>query len=441
MNKTPLPISGFPERLPAQRIAELAMTETIRRRYELAGFVPLETPAVERLEVLTAKGGIQRQIYQLTRPAADGKDNAHALGLHFDLTVPLARYVVQHASDLTFPLRRWQHQKVWRGERPQHGRAREFAQFDIDVVGRGQLDELHDAEVLATMGQTLDAIGLSRAVVHVSHRRILEALTEHFSVEAAPVLQQVDKLARDGLDAVLERIARLGGPSPLTGAVRNLLVSATLDEAEALFTRLGAAVDGVHALRRIVDAATELGANRLLVDFSIARGLDYYTGLVVETLVPGHEQWGSICSGGRYDNLAAHFGNHRYPGVGVSIGVTRLFDLLVASGDVEARRASPADVLVATQDRDLRLHDYLGITRALRAAGHRTELYLELRPLRAQLADAAAKGIPLVVVAGERELDAHAVALRDMTRRTQVDVPIADLPSVVTDVLHSHTEE
>jgi histidyl-tRNA synthetase len=441
MNKMPLPISGFPERLPAQRIAELAMTETIRRQYELAGFAPLETPAVERLEVLTAKGGIQRQIYQLTRPAADGKDSAHALGLHFDLTVPLARYVVQHASGLTFPLRRWQHQKVWRGERPQHGRAREFAQFDIDIVGRGQLDELHDAEVLATMSQALDAIGLSRAVVHVSHRRILEALTGHFGVAAAPVLQQVDKLARDGLEVVLGRVAELDGPAGLTGAVRDLLRCATLDEAERLLARVGADVDGVHALRRIVLAAGELGAEGMLVDLSIARGLDYYTGLVVETLVPGHEQWGSICSGGRYDNLAAHFGNQRYPGVGVSIGVTRLFDLLVESGDVQAHRASPAAVLVTTQDRDLRLHDYLAIARSLRAAGHRTELYLEPRPLREQLADAAAKGIPLVVVAGERELDARAVALRDMTRRTQVDVPLADLPSVVTDVLHSHTEE
>jgi histidyl-tRNA synthetase len=432
-------ISGFPEWLPAEQIAENRLTGKIRATYERFGFSPIETPAVERAEVLTAKGGVQRQIYGLTRPAADGVDRSgQALALHFDLTVPTARYVVQHERDLQFPFRRYQHQKVWRGERAQRGRFREFAQFDIDVIGRGELDILHDAEVLVVTAEVLAAIGLDDARIHVSHRRILGALAEAAGIgEPDRFLAIVDRTARDGAAAVLDEVRDLHAPAWLADSLGALLSAEDLDGARRVLRATGAEDDGVDSLQRIVDAARGLGipAEKLVVDVSIARGLDYYTGMVVETFVGGEEQWGSICSGGRYDNLASHFGSREFPGVGVSIGVTRLFDLMLKSGRLEPAASSPAAVLVTTMSRQSHLDTYLSLARRLRDAGHNTETYLQDRPLRDQLADAAAKGIPLVLIAGEQELDEGAVALKDMRSGVQTVVPAAELEQRVATAL------
>ncbi|HKG40495.1 MAG TPA: histidine--tRNA ligase [Conexibacter sp.] len=433
------PISGFPELLPAHQRALDALIEKIRTTYERCGFTPIETPAVERADVLTAKGGVQRQIYGLTRPAVDRADaDAPEIALRFDLTVPTARFVVQHEAQLQFPLRRYQHQRVWRGERAQRGRFREFAQFDIDIIGRGGLDDLHDAEVIAVMAQALAAIGLADARIHVSHRRVLTALTEAAGLDGADgMLATIDRAGRAGVEAVLADLARQEVPEPLVTSVGRLLACTTLEEVRGVLEDAGASADGVDALQRIVESAVVLGTprERMVLDFSIARGLDYYTGLVVETFVPGHERWGSICSGGRYDNLASHFGSRTFPGVGVSIGVTRLFDLLVKARRVEIGAATPAVVLVCTPERDRYLTSYLDLARRLRAAGHDTELFLQRRPLRDQLTTAARKGIPLVVIAGERELAEEAVGLKDMRDGVQRLVPIDELPERVAELL------
>lgn len=432
-------ISGFPEWLPEERIAELRLLDTIRETYERFGFAPIETAAVERQDVLTAKGGVQRQIFGLNRPADDAEDGARqALALHFDLTVPTARYVVQNERDLSFPWRRYQHQKVWRGERAQRGRFREFAQFDIDIIGREKLDELHDAEVVVVTARVLEELGLGDAEIHLSHRGVLGALTEAAGIGSSDkILATVDRVARAGKESVLAELAELGTPGHLVDSVEALLDASGVEEVREVLQDAGASVDGVTSLQRIVESAVTLGAppERLILDFSIARGLDYYTGIVIETFVPGHEAWGSICSGGRYDNLAGHFGSRQFPGVGVSIGVTRLFDLLRKAGRIEVGAASPASVLVSAMDRDRFLPEYLEIAQRLRAAGYNTESYLQDRRLKDQLADAAAKGILLVVIAGEDEFAAGEVAIKNMRTGVQDTVALDELEKKIGEEL------
>lgn len=423
------PISGFPEWLPGHRLAEQRLLTTIREQYELFGFAPIETPAVERMDVLLSKGGIQRQIYTIGRPeegASSSKDEP-GLGLHFDLTVPLARYVALHAANLTFPFRRYQIQKVWRGERAQRGRFREFYQCDVDIIGRNSLEPIHDAEMPVVINSTFEACGFPDFKVLVSNRHVLDDLlkTRASGADQLPgALRAIDKSMRDGMEKTKESLAKEGIDAELIPAVMDLIQCPSIDEARAILKRAGAGMRGIDELQMLVSMAADLGMPpaRLQPCFAIARGLDYYTGAVFETFVVGKENWGSICSGGRYDDLAAFFSNQKYPGVGVSIGLTRLFDLLVKENLIDVSRSTPTQVLVTTQDRDAYMKEYLEIARVLRESGIAAEIFFEPAPLRDQFGYASGKGIPWAIVAGEREVSQGTVAVKDLVNRTQETV-------------------
>jgi histidyl-tRNA synthetase len=417
------PISGFPEWLPELRIAEQRLIGAIREQYELFGFAPIETPAAERMEVLLAKGGITRQIYTLGRAAEDDARDDAQLGLHFDLTVPLARYIAQHGDALTFPFRRYQIQKVWRGERAQRGRFREFLQCDADIVGSGSLDLIHDAEMVCLISAVFARMGVGDAVVRVSNRKILQALCDAAGLTAAHAAEALRAVDKGDVAAQI-----------VPPAITELVALDDLDAAAAVLKRAGAALDGIEELRAVIDGALQLGMppGQLVPDLSIARGLDYYTGTVYETFLSGRESWGSVCSGGRYDDLATYFTKRVHPGVGISIGLTRLLDLLVADGRVEAGPATPARVLVTMLDRERYFPRYLALARELRSGGIATDLYLQPDGLRDQLAYAAAKGFVYAVIAGGREFDEGVVSVRDLRTRDQRQVPIDQLVSAVS---------
>jgi histidyl-tRNA synthetase len=429
-------VSGFPEWLPSVRLVEQRFLDTIRDGFEKFGFAPIETPAVERLEVLDAKGGVGRQIFKVTRPAMEEQAEGANLGLHFDLTVPLARYVVQHAHELTFPFRRYQMQKVWRGERAQRGRFREFYQCDIDVIGRGSLDLLYDAEIPCVISEVFRTLGLPDFNIHVSNRKVL---TSFFSAIGASqheqaLLRIVDRYHKADEDELAQAMANQGVSVESARSILALAGAGSVDEAASILSEAGADMSGADDLRTVVDSAIQLGMRRdqLRVDCSIARGLDYYTGTVFETFVRGRESWGSICSGGRYDDLAAYFGSEvAYPGVGISIGLTRLIDLLQADTMLGELPSSPASVLVTTMQRDKYLPSYLSLARDLRAAGLSTDIYLEQDRIQDQLSYASQKGIPIALIMGDRESESGRVNIRDLRSREQREV---ELTAVVAEV-------
>jgi histidyl-tRNA synthetase len=421
------PISGFPEWLPGLCLAEQRLIEAIRRQYELYGFTPIETPAVERLEVLLAKGAMQRQIYALKRPEADEDESAVPLALHFDLTVPLARYVAQRAGELVFPFRRYQIQKVWRGERAQRGRFREFTQCDVDIVGRGSLDLIHDAEMPCIIHSTLQALGVPAFQVQVSNRKVLNALLAAEGIpegQEADVLRAVDKSDRETEEGTRRILREAGLAEEAVSRIVQLKASQSIEEAGAVLRGAGAGTEGLEELEDVLEHAIALGMppERIRPNFAIARGLDYYTSTVYETFLTGKEDWGSICSGGRYDDLASYFTSQRFPGVGVSIGLTRLFDLLVQSELVVPAQQTPTRVLVTMQDRSRFLLEYLTMAGRLRAGGIPTEVYLQPHPLREQMGYAASKGIPLAVIAGSREFEGGCVLVKDLENRQQESV-------------------
>ena len=426
------PISGFPEWLPNLCLAEQRLIGAIRGQYELYGFTPIETPAVERLEILMAKGAMQRQIYAVKRPEADEEESGVALALHFDLTVPLARYVVQHADKLDFPFRRYQIQKVWRGERAQRGRFREFTQCDVDIIGRGSLDLIHDAEMPCIISSALEALGVPEFQVQLSNRKILNALLAAEGVpegQTAEVLRAVDKCDRDGPERTRQVLGEAGLGEPAIARILDLKACGSIDEASAVLDRAGADKTGVEELRTVLEHSMALGMPeaRICPNFTIARGLDYYTGTVYETYIRGKEDWGSVCSGGRYDDLASCFTTQKYPGVGISIGLTRLFDLLVQAELVVPKEQTPTKVLVTMQDRNRFLADYLGMAARLRSGGIPTEVYIEPHPLREQMGYASSKGIPLAVIAGSAEFDQGSVLVKDLGNRRQETVPAGEL--------------
>ncbi|MEV4812471.1 histidine--tRNA ligase [Micromonospora avicenniae] len=383
----PTPISGFPEWTPSQRMIEQYVLDRIRNTFELYGFAPLETRAVEPLDQLLRKGETSKEVYVIRRLHDDeqGPAGDDALGLHFDLTVPFARYVLENAGKLQFPFRRYQIQKVWRGERPQEGRYREFVQADIDIVDRDNLGAHHEAEMPLVIGDALRSLPIPEVRIQVNNRKICEGFYRGIGLtDPEAALRAVDKLDKIGPAKVAELLAQTAGASE--AQAKACLALAEISAPDASFADAVRALgvsdpmldEGIEELVRVVETAAEHSPGLCVADLRIARGLDYYTGTVYETQLRGYERYGSICSGGRYDNLASS-GAVRFPGVGISIGVTRLLGLLFGTDALSISRDVPACVVVAVTSEEQR------------AASNRVADALRRRGIPAEVSPSAAK--------------------------------------------------
>jgi histidyl-tRNA synthetase len=397
-------LSGFPELLPAQRAVELAVLDRLRATFELHGFASIETRAVEPLDELLRKGEIDKEIYVLRRlhAAEDAADSG--LGLHYDLTVPFARYVLANAGHLEFPLRRYQIQKVWRGERPQEGRYREFTQADIDVVARDVLPFHHDVEVARVMAAALGGLTfLPKLRLQINNRKLIEGFYRGVGAPDVPaVMRTIDRLDKLPFGEVGKLLVEDAGLS-VEQAEKCLQLAAIRSTDSTFVSRVwglgvahGLLDEGLEELSAVIDGCAGLSSDRLRVevDLSIARGLDYYTGTVFETRMAGFEQLGSICSGGRYDSLASD-GKVSYPGVGISLGVTRLLMPLLQRGLLAGSRPVPSAVLVALPTEAARASCDL-VAQALRARGIPTEVAATAQRFGRQIRYAERRGIPFV---------------------------------------------
>lgn len=400
-------LSGFPEWLPAERLVEQHVIDVFREVAELHGFSGIETRAVEPLEQLLRKGEIDKEVYVLRRLHAEegaddsGADASRTLGLHFDLTVPLARYVLERQNDLVFPLRRFQIQKVWRGERPQVGRFREFYQADLDVIGQDSLPGHVEAEVAIVMAEILDRLPLPVFTIHANTRRLSEGFFRSIGLEDhAAVLRNLDKLPKIGPDKVRELLLSDAGASE--EQAQACLDFASIRTRDASFAErvrdLGGSGEmveqGIAELTAVLERVEAAVPGVILADLSIARGLDYYTGTVFETFVAGHEALGSVCSGGRYDSLAAD-NRHTYPGVGLSIGLSRLVSRMLSADLARPARAVPTCVLVSVTDEEHRPASD-AVARALRGRGISCEVAPTAAKFGKQIRYADRRGIPFV---------------------------------------------
>lgn len=411
-------LSGFPEWLPSERVVEQRVIDTVRRVFELNGFLGIETRAVEQGSSLLKKGETSKEIYLLSRLQEVGSESdtpvEDRLGLHFDLTVPLSRYVVEHSGALTFPFKRWQIQKVWRGERPQEGRFREFVQADIDVVGNGELPEHYEVElplVMVSAMEELRAFGMPKATVHANNRKLSEGFYRGLGLsDVEGVLREVDKLDKIGADEVVKLLVQDCGADEAQARACLALAALRAENGTALRAGFAELCDrygigheseayelaeqGLSTLAMIVDEAAKIRPGAVIADLSIARGLDYYTGSVYETFLDGASSLGSVCSGGRYDNLATQ-GNRRYPGVGLSIGLSRLVSYMLHTAGAKASRTSPAAVLVAVWDESTRPVSN-AIARSLRGRGIAADVSPSAAKLGKQIRYADHLGIPYV---------------------------------------------
>ena len=432
---TPRTLSGFMELLPGPQQQMERFMQVLRETYSLYGFTPLDTPLVESAEILLAKGGgeTEKQIYRFSKGDAD-------LALRFDLTVPLAKYVAMHAGELAFPFRRFQIGKVYRGERAQRGRFREFYQADIDIIGDGKLDIANEAEIPAVIYSTFTRLGLERFQIRVNNRKILNGFyaIQGLSEKSSDIMRTVDKLDKIGpekvktmliddvalteaqADEILKFIAIRGSNEEVLAALesytgRNELFDMGLEELKTVTKYL---------------AAFGVPETNFAVDLTIARGLDYYTGTVYETLMLDHPEIGSICSGGRYDNLAEYYTERQLPGVGISIGATRLFYVLQEQGMLnDELNTAPAEVLVLPMTEDL--------TAAVQAATFfrgceiRTQLYTEQKKFKAKMSYADKLGIPFVALLGEDEAAQNKISLKNMKTGEQQLLSLAEAANVI----------
>ncbi|WP_054953630.1 histidine--tRNA ligase [Flaviflexus massiliensis] len=412
-------LSGFPEWLPEQRLVEQHVLETLQRTFEMHGFSGIETRAVEPVSQLLSKGETSKEIYLLSRLQADQATDDAELGLHFDLTVPLARYVVENAGRLMFPFKRYQIQKVWRGERPQDGRFREFVQADVDVVGQDTLSQHHDMELPLVMVDALSTLPIPRVIVRASNRKVAQGFYEAIGItDIEGALRAIDKLDKIGEKAVAELLVADGATGEQAALALALAgITGTdasiADRVLALGARSELLETGLDELVTLVEGANELMPGSIVADLKIARGLDYYTGTVYESTMVGHEDLGSVCSGGRYDSLATD-GKKTYPGVGLSIGVSRVLARVLGQPLVEPSRKVPTAVLVAVLDEDKRrVSDRVAM--ALRERGIPTEVSPSAAKFGKQIRYADRRGIPYVWFPGEPD------SVKDIRSGDQVD--------------------
>lgn len=441
----PRPISGFKEFLPEEQLILERMKRIIVKNFELYGFTPIEPAAAEREEVLLANSGENtKQIYGLRllersdQDVGDRKD----IALRFDLTVPLARYTAQNYGKLTFPFRRYQIQKVWRGERAQKGRFREFYQCDIDVVGDGGLGLLNDAEIPAVIYGIFSEMEIGAFQIRINNRRVLNGLLEYLKIplvygNGQGTMNIIDKAEKVGIEKTKDMLTSLAGASTTQAdaLIEVITYKGTTDEtikwlASKQYGELYS--QGANELTEVMNLVRTLGVpeNACVIDLGIARGLDYYTGTVYETTLLNNPQFGSVCSGGRYDDLASNYIDRKLPGVGISIGLTRLLSALLDKGVVEPGASSPSQVIIFQMDRELR-SDYFALAAELRKAGVKTEVYSEEAKIEKQSKYAVKKGIPFGIFLDKKRKDEGVCTMRDYVNDVEKTIPIDNLTDTI----------
>ena len=436
---SPRTLSGFMELLPEQQMKMECMMEILRQSYSVYGFTPLDTPVIESAEVLLAKGGgeTEKQIYRFMKGESD-------LALRFDLTVPLAKYVAGHYGELTFPFRRYQIGKVYRGERAQRGRFREFYQADIDVIGDGKLDIINEAEIPAIIYNTFSKLGITKFKIKVNNRKILNGFyaMNGMSERAGDIMRTVDKLDKIGAEKVrqllIDDVKML--PCKAENVLDFMAICGSNDEVIAALERyrgMDATFDqGLDELKTVTGYLAAFGVpeENFAVDLTIARGLDYYTGTVYETEMTEHPEIGSVCSGGRYDNLAEYYTDKQLPGVGISIGLTRLFYVLNEQGLLSDEIVTaPCDALVIPMTEDAGFA--ISAATALRAGGVRTQLYGEKKKFKAKMSYADKLKVPFVVLVGEDEINEGVLSVKNMQTGEQVKLSPADAAEHIAAVI------
>ena len=435
----PRTLSGFMELLPAKQIRFEKMLEILRTTYASYGFAPLDTPAIEDAQILLAKGGgeTEKQIYRFTKGDSD-------LALRFDLTVPLAKYVALHYNELAFPFRRFQISKVYRGERAQRGRFREFYQADIDIIGDGKLDVLNEAEIPAIIYKVFRGFGLSRFQIRVNNRKILTGFYAMLglSEQSGDIMRTVDKLDKIGPEKVKVILLEDCGltQEQAEEILRFISITGTNDQVlTALEGYQGRNEIFDQGLQELKAVTVNLGAfgvpeENFAVDLTIARGLDYYTGTVYETTLLDHPEIGSVCSGGRYDNLAGYYIDKQLPGVGISIGLTRLFYVLDEQGLLNPQLPSaPADALVLPMTEDAA--PAIAVAEAIRSQGLRVQLYCEQKKFKQKMAYANKLEVPFVVLLGEDEIAESKCSVKDMRSGQQVKLTCAEAAAFIRESL------
>lgn len=434
---TPKIMPGFMELLPAKQLAFERMKQIVQEAYESYGFVPLDTPILELSEVLLAKAGgeTEKQIYRFMKGDTD-------ISMRFDLTVPFSRFVAKNQNDLAFPFRRYCIGKVYRGERPQKGRFREFYQADIDIIGSEKLSVVYDAEIPSIMYQVLTKLGLKRFHIRMNNRKVLCGFYQFLGLEeqSADILRLVDKIDKIGAENVRLGLLDLNVPETACQQILSFVeIGGTVDEVLSQLADLGIENDsfktGCDELKTVSEALTALGVpqTHYKIDLKITRGLDYYTGTVYETTVDDYPTWGAICSGGRYDNLAENYTDRKLPGIGMSIGLTRLFDLLDGAGLIYTNGQTPTEVLVLPMDSSVSYP--LTVARTLREAGIKTEVYFGDVKFKNKMVYANKTGVPYVAILGEDEEKTQVVTFKNMTTGEQETLALTAVAGRLTKLL------
>lgn len=425
MAKTePRTLPGFMELLPNEQILFDQMKQTIEQTYQNFGFLPIDTPIIELSEVLLAKAGgeTEKQIYRFNKGDTD-------LSLRFDLTVPLAKYVAKNYGQLSFPFRRYQIGKVYRGERAQKGRYREFYQCDIDIIGDETLDIINDAELPAVIYSTFRKLGFDNFTIKINNRKILNGLYESIGQKenSVEIMRIIDKIDKIGEEAVKQEIEELGVPSEDIEKIINFIkIDGNSDEKLSKLQNLQIENEtykkGVEELAEVIKDIRlfRIPEQNFTVDLTIARGLDYYTGTVYETFLNEYRELGSVCSGGRYENLAENYTDKKLPGVGISIGLTRLFSKLNELNLIKAEKKSVSDVLIIPMTENMQVPLKLAID--LRNLNVNTEIYLNNKKIKAKMKYADKLEIPYVVVIGDEEIESKKIKLKNMTTGEEIEL-------------------
>lgn len=422
-------LTGFMELLPEDQILFNKIYDSIREVYESFGFLPLDTPVIELSEVLLAKAGgeTEKQIYRFNKGDND-------LALRFDLTVPLARYVAQHSGQLTFPFKRYQMSKVYRGERPQKGRFREFYQCDIDIIGNEELDLAYDAEIPAVIYNVFRKLDFGKFTIRLNNRKVLNGFFESLGLSdnIADILRNIDKIDKIGRYNVVAELKELGIEEEKTAKIIDFItVSGTdiekIQAVKAMNIDNEKFAEGVSELEIVTEYMRAFGIEEdyFAIDFTIARGLDYYTGTVYETTLDDYRGLGSVCSGGRYDNLAEYYTNTKLPGIGISIGLTRLFYQLKDAGIISSKRSSLVDCLIIPMNVDMNY--VLKAAKIIRDSGLVTDVYYAQKGMKQKMKYANKLGIPFVAVIGEDEVSTNSAALKNMATGEQITVSLEDI--------------